>query len=113
MDTIKSSTEISSLFKRGTRLDSPCITILVDTQTEGHGPTGRVAFIAGKKLGGAVWRNKAKRRMREIAREAGAPWDGYDVVFIAKKRLTEEMYSKVLQQTENLIATYFSDREGK
>ncbi len=56
---------------------------------------GRVAFIAGKKLGNAVWRNSAKRRMREIAQAYGAPWDGYDVVFLARSPLLKASYSKV------------------
>ena len=52
---------------------------------EQHDLNGRVAFIAGKKLGGAVWRNRAKRRMRGICGEIGGPFAGWDVVFIAKR----------------------------
>lgn len=45
---------------------------------------GRVAFIAGKKLGGAVVRNRAKRVLRAAARTAGGPWAGLDVLLIAR-----------------------------
>lgn len=72
--------------------------MLVTKTPSAHGPCGRVAFIAGKKHGGAVWRSAAKRRLRAIARDMGAPWAGYDVVFVAKKATTEQMYSKVLRQ---------------
>lgn len=61
-----------------------------------HDPSGRVAFIAGKKQGNAVWRNAAKRRMREICRASGGPWQGYDVIFLAKSGIMKASYSKVL-----------------
>ena len=72
-----------------------------------HDPCGRVAFIAGKKLGGAVWRNATKRRLRSVAREIGAPWPGYDVVFVAKRATMGQMYSKVLQQARALSQGFF------
>ena len=61
MQTIKSSTEISQLFSTGHRLHTPYFTVIVGVQDdkqsnyERHGHSGRVAFIAGKKLGNAVW----------------------------------------------------------
>ena len=61
-----------------------------------HDLHGRVAFIAGKRLGNAVWRNRAKRRMRAICHELGGPWPGLDVIFLARKGLTQASYSKVL-----------------
>ena len=67
--TIKSSTEVSRLFSQGTRLHTPYLTLIVAENVQQHDRQGRVAFIAGKKLGNAVWRNAAKRRMRE----AGLP----------------------------------------
>lgn len=68
-----------------------------------HGRHGRVAFIAGKKNGNACWRNAAKRRMREIARHAGAPWPDFDVLFVAKRALTDASYSKVSGAVEKAL----------
>ena len=103
METIKSSNDISSLFECGKRLKSPYVTFIVSpreatTEEEpfAHDPQGRVAFIAGKKIGNAVWRNSAKRRMRAICHDLGGPWPGYDIVFLAKSAVTRETYSKVL-----------------
>lgn len=71
-----------------------------------HGPGGRVAFIAGKKHGNAVWRNKAKRRMRAICYDIGGPWTGLNVLFIANRKTTQASYSKVLAACKNIIGSY-------
>jgi ribonuclease P protein component len=51
----------------------------------------RYGFAAGKRLGGAVERNRAKRLLREAVRALHprlAP--GHDIVFIARNTLTPE-----------------------
>jgi len=53
-------------------------------------PTVRVGFTASKKVGNAVVRNRAKRRLRALAREVlsqhGQP--GHDFVLIARRDAT-------------------------
>ena len=59
----------------------------------------RVGFTCSKKLGDAVRRNRAKRRLREIARltlpKHGAP--GFDYVLIGKKDTTAELPFETLR----------------
>ena len=97
MKTIKSSADINRLFKEGRRVNTPELSLIVLCTEGQHDQHGRVAFIAGKKLGGAVWRNKAKRRMREACREVGGPFPGYDVAFVAKKNVTESNYGDIVR----------------
>ena len=105
METITSSTEISQLFSSGKRIKTPYVTFIVgerasDTQRgadEQHDQCGRVAFIAGKKLGNAVWRNRAKRRLRALCRDLGGPWPDKDVVFLARASLCRASYGDVLR----------------
>lgn len=103
LEIIKSSTDITRIFKQGKRYGSAPSSLIVLKQDEQHGPKGRVAFVAGKKLGNAVWRNRAKRRMRAACRDIGGPWFGYDVVFIAGKTTTTASYSKVLHGYEKTL----------
>jgi ribonuclease P protein component len=84
MSTIKSTREIDTIFRTATRVAHPTLIALVARTPEGRGPTGRVAFIAGKKLGGAVLRNRCRRVMREAARRAGAPWAEFDIALLAR-----------------------------
>ncbi|MCI2240905.1 ribonuclease P protein component [Adlercreutzia faecimuris] len=107
MDTIKSSADISHLFSTGRRQKTPYLTLIIGEgpkEASRHDRPGRVAFIAGKKLGNAVWRNAAKRRMREVCRALGGPWPGYDVIFLAKSSLTDASYSKVLKACDKAVA---------
>jgi ribonuclease P protein component len=84
--TIKSSREIDSLFRESRRISTSLITALIKITPEGRGQDGRVAFIAGKRMGNAPTRNRAKRVMRETVRRAGGPWPGVDVVLISNAR---------------------------
>ena len=54
MSTIKSSREIDSIFRDSRRVAHPLVIALIAKTPEGRGHNGRVAFIAGKKLGPAV-----------------------------------------------------------
>lgn len=83
MNIIKSSEQISELFSQGKKVSSKEIRIIYKKHDEQRGPCGRVAFIAGKKLGNAVVRNRSKRVMRAAAHEVGLPACGYDILLMA------------------------------
>lgn len=84
MSTIKSSREIDVIFRESRRAADPLVIALVTPTPERRDPEGRVALVAGKKLGNAVHRNRAKRVMRAAVARVGGPWPGWDVVLIAR-----------------------------
>lgn len=49
----------------------------------GERPVARTAVVAGRRVGTAVDRNRAKRRLRALLQTHGAP-DGVDAVLVAK-----------------------------
>ena len=102
MDIIKSSTDISDLFSRGRRIHTPNITLIVSSKEYGRlgSTSGRVAFVAGKKNGNAVWRNGAKRRMREICRQLQLDEKGVDIVFLAKPGILKVPFTKVFEDVQ-------------
>lgn len=71
------------------------------------GETSRVGFIASKRgVGGAVQRNRARRRLREIVRRrwARVPPQGYLLVFIASRRTLEAPHQLLATDVETLLA---------
>jgi ribonuclease P protein component len=76
-------------------------------------PLVRVGFTATKRIGGAVVRNRAKRRMREAARlalpELARP--GTDYVFIARGGMTTRPWSRLLDDVKSALIRLAADRE--
>ena len=103
MDTIKSSDQISEVFNQGTRFSSGEIRIIVKQMADQRDPRGRVAFIAGKKLGNAVIRNRSKRVLRAVAYENHLPVPGYDVLLMATPRTRTAPHEKVVASLEHLM----------
>ena len=66
-----------------------------------------VGFTATKKIGNAVIRNRAKRRLREVARtllpELGLT--GHDYVFIARDSTTARQWTDLLDDTRKALIT--------
>ena len=111
--TIKSSEEISELFKTGKRVDHRALIALIAETNNKRGLSGRVAFIAGKKLGSAPQRSRAKRVLREAARRKGAPWEGFDVVLIAKNTTLTASFQEILVAMERISSVVVCEKAQK
>jgi len=80
--------EFLAVQERGRRLSGRHMTMLVLANTHG---VDRLGVVASKKLGGAVVRNRAKRRVREMFRLGQPARDlspkTLDIVVIPKREL--------------------------
>lgn len=87
METIKSRRDFERVFSGGRRASHRLVRVTVLRGDEGE--PGRVAFVAPKRLGNAVYRNRCKRVLREAARECGMPCQGADVILFATRSTHE------------------------
>jgi ribonuclease P protein component len=98
--TIKSTDEITTLFKTAQRITTSNLIVLSSETDAKRDLPGRVAFIAGKRLGSAPRRNRAKRLMREAASFAQVPWSGFDVAFIAREQTASATLTALIEDIE-------------
>ncbi|MCJ8323677.1 MAG: ribonuclease P protein component [Rhizobiales bacterium] len=65
----------------------------------------RIGFTASKKVGNAVCRNRAKRRLRELARNIASPVakTGYDYVFIARKNILAMEFNQLVSDVQQAM----------
>jgi len=104
MGTIRASREIDRVFKTAKRTSNPLLIVLTAHTPEERGHEGRVAFIAGKRLGGAVFRNRSRRVLREAVRRTGGPWPKWDVVIIAKPGTASARFDALDAALASLLA---------
>lgn len=78
---LRSPTEIRRVYARGSRASAASVSAVALVDGDG---LPRVAVVAGRSIGGAVVRNRAKRRLREaVRRELPRMLPGARVILIA------------------------------
>jgi len=88
--------DFDRVYKQGRRHFSSHMTVLYLRQAEG---SARVGFTVGRLLGGAVERNRIKRRLREAVRQRREVLKGaVDVVINPKKSVLTLEFSVVLEE---------------
>lgn len=79
------STDFTNTYRQGKSRSHP---LLVVHYIENGEPYSRVGFVAGRKVGGAVQRNRAKRILREaVSRIDCRLAEGWDLVIVARAAL--------------------------
>jgi ribonuclease P protein component len=96
---------VQRVFREGSALHGTRVVVFV---AEGG---GRAAFIAGRKVGGAVQRNRARRVLRAALREV-APGGiaGRDVVVVAREAIVGARTQDVVGELGDLLAREVASR---
>lgn len=110
-DTLKLNTEFRRIYARGKSYVSQGLVMYVMKR---RGNNLRVGITAGKKVGGAVSRNRARRVIRSaFSQFAPRVQRGYDIVFVARARTVEQKSTEVAVAMEKhlIAAGILSEKE--
>ena len=102
MRTLKSRLEFERAFTQGRRYNHPLIRMVI-CEAVNEGDPGRVAFVAAKRLGCAVVRNRSKRVLREAARALRLPIEGYDIILFATPKTRTSQPTPMIEALESLL----------
>ncbi|MEN6350252.1 MAG: ribonuclease P protein component [Syntrophomonas sp.] len=84
---IRKGKEYREVYRKGKRVAGKYVIIFC---IENRYPTKRFGIVTSKKIGGAVVRNRAKRQLREIARNMGEKVKAnYDLVIVARPAIKD------------------------
>lgn len=106
------SADFDRVRRSGRRLEHP-LAVMWALQ-RGRGPT-RVGLAASRRLGRAVVRNRARRRMREALRLKMAEIEpGWDVVLSVQPRCVEATWADIQAAVDQLLrrAGLYAEPEG-
>jgi ribonuclease P protein component len=95
--------------KGGVRFSAPSLVLQARPRAEAAGERAdlaRFGFTATKSLGGAVLRNRARRRLKEAVRLAApeAAVKGYDYVLIARSGTVQRRFTELIKDLERALA---------
>ncbi|MBI5199032.1 MAG: ribonuclease P protein component [Nitrospirae bacterium] len=98
---IRKGYEFKDIYKIGNAFRSDCLVLFVKKNNINY---PRYGLSVGKKIGGAVIRNRVKRRLREIMRELlRSIQGGFDLVFVARKGTEDMNFNDLKDRVKELI----------
>ena len=99
--SLKKNHEFRRLYSKGKSAVSPYFVIYC--RKTGR-PESRLGITTGVKLGNAVKRNRARRRIRALYRtREGNLLPGYDIVIVARTRVIYGKYSELERSFAQLV----------
>ena len=81
---LRDKRDFTTIYNRGKSVADRYVVLFYKANSLGF---TRTCFLASKKVGNAVTRNRARRLMKESFRLLPAPKEGYDIIFIARNTM--------------------------
>jgi ribonuclease P protein component len=99
---LKKSSDFRRVYAARRRRDGRLLAVYCLTNQLPH---VRVGFAVSTKVGGAVVRNKLKRRLREVCRDwlEGAGHHGLDLVIVARPESATAEFQELSQELKTLL----------
>jgi len=100
-NVLRKRTDFSAIYNKGKSLGERYIVLFY---RKNDLPYSRTAFLASKKVGNSVERNRARRLMKESIRTSQVKLpEGYDFIFIARNTILNRKCADVKKSIEAAI----------
>ncbi|MGI6212166.1 MAG: ribonuclease P protein component [Anaerovoracaceae bacterium] len=100
-NVLRNQKDFDAVYRKGKSAANRYIVIFYRKNRLGYTRTG---YLASKKIGNSVMRNRARRLMKEAFRTSGLTLpDGYDFVIIARKPITEAKCQDVRKSLNSVL----------
>lgn len=96
---IRRRADFEAIYASGVKVSGRLMTVFVRRAPRGH---ARLGIAATRKLGGAVTRNRAKRRTRELFRSR-KPTAALDIVVVPRREFPDAPYSSLEREFDALL----------
>lgn len=105
-ERVRRNDEFTRILRTGERVQGRLLSVCwVRPPDAGPDAPNRVGIAVGRKLGGAVVRNRLKRRIREAYRRSKRelPCRGISMVFLASPRMIGRSWDEVQEELRTLL----------
>ena len=100
--SLRQNRDFKRVYSRGRSVAGSLLAVYVRPN---RGATNRLGLTVGSKLGGAVVRNRVRRRLKEVyRRHEGVLLSGYDMVLVARSRSVDASYWDLERELLRLFA---------
>lgn len=107
---LRSREDFQRLRQEGKTFRHPWVNLSIVANEQSH---NRYGFITSKQLGGAVQRNRVRRRLRAVmAQRHESLKQGYDVLLIARVGILDQPFGLLQQAVAELLRRAGLDQES-
>lgn len=99
-DTINDKNKFNKIYKKGKSVPHRFVIIFYK---KNFTKDTNVAFVASKKVGKAVTRNRARRIMRQSIYNLDCNIEGYDIIFVARNTIVGKKCQEVQKSIKSAI----------
>ena len=96
---MRSKSDFTRVFEEGTTFSN---SMMVLKMASNELTANRFGFTVSKRIGNAVTRNKAKRRLKEIVRTLQIK-QGWDVVLIARPQIRSSEFKRIEESVRDIL----------